>query len=91
VSAGRRFNAYGGSVTQIKPATVNGKRGIDALRDPATNRSTAFTEAEREWPIVYAPTVGQAGLEFGHAVRLGAVSEPGVLLQRRHSRHRRRH
>jgi malate dehydrogenase (oxaloacetate-decarboxylating)(NADP+) len=27
---------------------VNGKRGIDALRDPATNKSTAFTEAERE-------------------------------------------
>jgi hypothetical protein len=48
VSAGGRFNTYGGSVTQARPAAVNGKRGIDALRDPATNKSTAFTEAERE-------------------------------------------
>ena len=35
-------------MTQTQPAAVKGKRGIDALRDPATNKSTAFTEAERE-------------------------------------------
>jgi len=35
-------------VTQSQSAAVKGKRGSDALRDPATNKSTAFTEAERE-------------------------------------------
>jgi len=35
-------------VTQTQPAAVKGKRGIDAVRDPATNKSSAFTEAERE-------------------------------------------
>jgi hypothetical protein len=35
-------------VTQTQPAAVKGKRGIDALRDPATNKSTAFTETKRE-------------------------------------------
>ena len=35
-------------MTQTQPAAVKGKRGIDALRDPATNKSSAFTEAERE-------------------------------------------
>jgi malate dehydrogenase (oxaloacetate-decarboxylating)(NADP+) len=35
-------------VTQAQSAAVKGKRGIGALRDPATKRSTAFTEAERE-------------------------------------------
>src|ERR1700682_4846405 len=29
-------------------ATVGGKRGIDLLHDPAPNKSTAFTEAERQ-------------------------------------------
>ena len=29
-------------------AMVNGKRGIDVLRDPTLNKSTAFTEGERE-------------------------------------------
>ena len=33
---------------QARPVVVNGKRGMDALRDPATSKSTAFTEAERE-------------------------------------------
>jgi hypothetical protein len=59
VSAGRRFKAYGGNVTQTQPAAVKGKRGIDALRDPATNKSTAFTDAERE----------EACLDFGHIFR----------------------
>jgi hypothetical protein len=35
-------------VPQASLVAVNGKRGIDALRDPATNKPTAFTEAERE-------------------------------------------
>ena len=28
--------------------TFNGKRGIDVLRDPELNRSTAFTETEKQ-------------------------------------------
>ena len=43
---------------QARPVAVNGTRGIDALRDPAINKSTAFPEAEREG----------LGL-FGHIVR----------------------
>ena len=33
---------------QARPVAVNGTRGVDALRDPATNKSTAFTEAGRK-------------------------------------------
>jgi malate dehydrogenase (oxaloacetate-decarboxylating)(NADP+) len=33
-------------MTNFNPGT--GKRGIDVLRGPARNKSTAFTEAERQ-------------------------------------------
>jgi len=32
----------------MTPTTFDGKRGIDVLRDPEINKSTAFTEAEKE-------------------------------------------
>jgi len=32
----------------MTPTTLDGKRGIDMLRDPELNKSTAFTEAEKE-------------------------------------------
>jgi len=32
----------------MTPATLDGKRGIDVLHDPELNKSTAFTEAEKE-------------------------------------------
>jgi malate dehydrogenase (oxaloacetate-decarboxylating)(NADP+) len=32
----------------MTPTTLDGKRGIDVLRDPELNKSTAFTEAEKE-------------------------------------------
>jgi malate dehydrogenase (oxaloacetate-decarboxylating)(NADP+) len=32
----------------MTPTTLDGKRGIDVLHDPELNKSTAFTEAERE-------------------------------------------
>jgi malate dehydrogenase (oxaloacetate-decarboxylating)(NADP+) len=35
-------------MSQVTDRTLDGKRGIDVLRDPRINKSTAFTEAERE-------------------------------------------
>src|SRR5258707_1289749 len=32
----------------MTPTTLDGKHGIDVLRDPELNKSTAFTEAEKE-------------------------------------------
>ena len=32
----------------MTPTTLDGKRGIDVLHDPELNKSTAFTEAEKE-------------------------------------------
>src|SRR3981189_2859443 len=32
----------------MNTATLDGKRGIDVLREPELNKSTAFTEAEKE-------------------------------------------
>src|SRR6266436_6166578 len=32
----------------MTPTTLDGKHGIDVLHDPELNKSTAFTEAEKE-------------------------------------------
>ena len=32
----------------MTPTTLDGKRGIDVLRDPELNKSTAFTETEKQ-------------------------------------------
>jgi hypothetical protein len=32
----------------MKQTTLQEKRGVDVLRDPALNKSTAFTEAEKK-------------------------------------------
>jgi hypothetical protein len=55
VSAGRRFKAYGGNVTQTQPAAVKGKRGIDALRRPrgmylSLKHKGRIEEVLRNWP-----------------------------------------